>query len=82
VNLQELRARRAAVLLPFAQACEVEKRFRRESLPPEVVDLLDAVTDSFYDASAALREASQARRCPERGTSSPATLGIAATSER
>jgi hypothetical protein len=60
VNLQELRARRAAVLLPFAQACEVEKRFRRESLPPEVVDLLDAVTHSFYDASAALREARRA----------------------
>jgi hypothetical protein len=61
VNLQELRARRAAVLLPLAQACEVEKRFRRESLPPEVVDLLlDAVTHSFYDASAALREARRA----------------------
>jgi hypothetical protein len=38
----------------------VEERFRRESLPPEVVDLLDAVTHSFYDASAALREARRA----------------------
>ena len=57
MNLQELRARRRALLLPFSHACEVEKRYRRESLPPEVVDLLDAVTRGFYDASTALREA-------------------------
>jgi hypothetical protein len=52
-----LRARRAALLLPFSQALEVEKRYRRESLPEAVVDLLDVVTRGFYDASAALREA-------------------------
>lgn len=60
-DLRELRARRAALLLPYSAALEVEKRCHRESLPPEVVDLLDSVTRGFVDASLSLREA---RRVP------------------
>ena len=73
MNLQDLRARRAALLLPFDLVCEVQKRHRRESLPPEVVDLLDAVTRGFYDASNALREARRADALIQSGQDSPSS---------
>ena len=69
MNLQELRARRAALLLPYCAALEVEKRHRPESLPEDVRDLLAVVTESYQAASAALREARRA--AAPSGVSSP-----------